>query len=112
MGNTVPPRASREATGTGRRGAGTGRKLSENVVTEVVPLATPSRRVVATARKKGRDDDDDDAEEEETTRAGRPRARRSLREGGAAPAPAGKVLLTVKIVMGRGHRMARASSQI
>ncbi|XP_066309411.1 uncharacterized protein [Miscanthus floridulus] len=101
MGNTVPPRASREATGTGRRDAGTGRKRSENVVTEVVPPATPSRRVVATARKQGRDDDDDDAEEEETTRAGRPRERRSLREGGAAPAAAGKVLLTVKIVMRR-----------
>ncbi|CAD6230320.1 unnamed protein product [Miscanthus lutarioriparius] len=102
MGNTVPPRASREATGTGRRGAGTGRRRSENVVvTEAAPPATPSRRVVATARKQGRDDDDGDVEEE-TTRAGR-----ALRAGGdgdgdgAAPALAGKAVLTVKIVMRR-----------
>ncbi|XP_066314745.1 uncharacterized protein [Miscanthus floridulus] len=105
MGNTVPPRASREATGTGRRGAGTGRRRSENVVvTEAAPPATPSRRVVATARKQGRDDDDGDVEEE-TTGAGRPRAGRALRAGGdgdgAAPALAGKAVLTVKIVMRR-----------
>ena len=110
MGNTVPPRASREATGTGRRRAGTGGRRSVNVVvTEAPPPATPSRRVVvATARKQGWDDEGD-VEEEETARAGRPRAGSALRAAagadGAAPTTpavtaAGKVL-TVKIVMRR-----------
>lgn len=91
MGNTVPPRVSREATG-GRRGAGTARRRrrSENVaVTEAAPPATPSR-VVGTARKQDGD------VEEETTRAGR-----ALRAGGGDGAAASSKVLAVRIVMER-----------
>lgn len=89
MGNTVPPRVPREATG-GRRGAGTGRRRSENVaVTEAAPPATPSR-VVGTARKQDGD------VEEETTRAGR-----ALRAGGGDGAAASGKVLAVRIVMER-----------